>query len=196
MSRSSLRQPRAQSDYHTIAAAGRLDWGPSMSPVAQEFELNLIASMAPPLVHRALICYVNFHFLNSTMYGKVERKAALEKVPKSLVYTELRVHTRYEFWRMQSLTVFALSPAGGGYDCHRTWEALALGSIPIVRTSPIDAVYAGLPVLIVQDWANVTEDLLLATRSKFARLKWDRRRLTLAFWTERIRTVAAKHRRP
>mmetsp|Transcript_72381 Transcript_72381/g.132485 ORF Transcript_72381/g.132485 Transcript_72381/m.132485 type:complete len:394 (+) Transcript_72381:80-1261(+) len=25
-----------------------------------------------------------------------------------------------------------LSPPGGGYDCHRTWEALAVGSVPLV----------------------------------------------------------------
>ena len=30
---------------------------------------------------------------------------------------------------------FALSPEGNGIDCHRTWECLYLGVIPIVKKS-------------------------------------------------------------
>jgi hypothetical protein len=30
---------------------------------------------------------------------------------------------------------FVASPYGGGPDCHRTWEALILGCIPIVKSS-------------------------------------------------------------
>lgn len=54
---------------------------------------------------------------------------------------------------------FALSPAGNGLDCHRTWEMLALGVIPIVKTSTLDSVYQA-PVLIVQQWQDVTKERL------------------------------------
>ena len=51
---------------------------------------------------------------------------------------------------------FVASPWGGGLDCHRTYEALAMGAIPIVRSSgPLDASFAAQPVLIVDDWADV-----------------------------------------
>jgi hypothetical protein len=50
-------------------------------------------------------------------------------------------------------------PQGNGVDTHRIWEALALGTIPIVRTSSIDPLFVDLPVLIVHDWAELnTED--------------------------------------
>ncbi len=55
---------------------------------------------------------------------------------------------------------FVLSPRGNGIDCHRTWEALYLGSIPIVRTSNIDSIYKDLPVLIINEWEEVTQDYL------------------------------------
>jgi hypothetical protein len=51
---------------------------------------------------------------------------------------------------------FVASPHGNGLDCHRTWEALALGCIPIVKRSPIDKVFQGLPVWIVGSWKEVT----------------------------------------
>ena len=55
---------------------------------------------------------------------------------------------------------FVLSPRGNGLDAHRTWEALLVGSIPIVRTSALNPLYEGLPVLIVDQWADVTPTLL------------------------------------
>ena len=55
---------------------------------------------------------------------------------------------------------FVLSPRGNGLDAHRTWEALLVGAIPVVRSSALDILYEGLPVLIVKDWAHVTPDLL------------------------------------
>lgn len=50
---------------------------------------------------------------------------------------------------------FALSPRGNGLDCHRTWELLMMKTIPIVLTSSLDGMYAGLPVVIVQSWQEV-----------------------------------------
>lgn len=38
---------------------------------------------------------------------------------------------RAELWRRHGRYSFVISPPGHGLDCHRTWEALALGCIPI-----------------------------------------------------------------
>ena len=37
-----------------------------------------------------------------------------------------------------------ISPMGNGLDCHRTWEALYLGVIPLVRGSPALNTFARL----------------------------------------------------
>ncbi len=55
---------------------------------------------------------------------------------------------------------FVVSPPGNGPDCHRTWEALYLGAIPIVTRSTIIELYQDLPVLIIDDWAEVTLEKL------------------------------------
>ena len=55
---------------------------------------------------------------------------------------------------------FALSPPGRGLDTHRTWEALMVGTIPIVIRSPLDSMYDKLPVLIVDDWSVLTREFL------------------------------------
>ena len=47
-----------------------------------------------------------------------------------------------------------------GLDCHRTWEALYTGTIPIVISSSINELYEDLPVLIVPDWDSITKEFL------------------------------------
>lgn len=61
---------------------------------------------------------------------------------------------------------FVVSPEGNGLDCHRTWEALIMGAIPIVKTSALDPLFKDLPVLIVNEWSDVTESLLEETYEK------------------------------
>jgi hypothetical protein len=73
--------------------------------------------------------------------------------------TTPQVHQRYllDLARYK----FALSPRGNGIDCHRTWELLLMGVIPIVKRSSIDSLYADLPaVLIVDHWEDLTAERL------------------------------------
>jgi hypothetical protein len=62
----------------------------------------------------------------------------------------------FEYRRAVADSKFVLSPAGNGFDCHRTWEALYLGAIPIVRRVHWPFRDKQLPVLVVNEW----EDLL------------------------------------
>jgi hypothetical protein len=55
---------------------------------------------------------------------------------------------------------FVLSPRGNGLDCHRTWEVVLAGSIAITRSSSLDAMYAGFPVVVVREWHEVTAENL------------------------------------
>jgi len=60
--------------------------------------------------------------------------------------------TTTEYYDMLSGYKFCVSPFGTGLDCHRTWECLYLGVIPIILSSELDEIYKDLPVLIVKDW--------------------------------------------
>ncbi len=52
---------------------------------------------------------------------------------------------------------FVVSPPGNGIDCFRTWEALAMGCVPIVLNTSINAIYRNLPVMIVNAWTEVND---------------------------------------
>ena len=83
---------------------------------------------------------------------------------------------------------FTLSPPGAGPDCHRHWEAMALGSIPIVLRSPATKILDDLPCLQVDSWVEVTRERL---RKEIVLLKqrFDSpamRKLSMKYWQEKI----------
>lgn len=82
---------------------------------------------------------------------------------------------------------FVLSPHGYGLDCHRTWEALLMGSIPIVKASTLDPLYEGLPVLIVNDWHEITEELLLKKHVEMQSKTYKMERIYAKYWHDKIR---------
>ena len=86
---------------------------------------------------------------------------------------------------------FVASPPGNGLDCHRTWEAMYLGCIPIVLRSHMTQSYEqlGLPVWLIdsfEELRDLTEERLhtiyLELRPKFAsEAMW------ASHWISRIR---------
>ncbi len=55
---------------------------------------------------------------------------------------------------------FVISPPGNGIDCHRTWEALIMGCIPIVINTTISTLYQNQPIMVVNSWKEVTDSNL------------------------------------
>jgi hypothetical protein len=171
-------------DYHTMAQ-GVTAWGPQIAPAEQEGRLMEIARQALPLPQRLLKAHANFHFLMTTKYGS-DRMRAKELIRPTLVDYEPQRVDRRTTWENQAKYAFVISPHGNGLDCHRTWEALCLGCIPIVRTSPLDRLFEGLPVYIVQDWSEVTEENLKKVLADFSQRTFDLNRLTLSYWISQI----------
>jgi hypothetical protein len=88
-----------------------------------------------------------------------------------------------------SCSKFVVSPRGRGIDCHRTWEALLCGAIPIVEHSTIDHVFEGLPVVLINDWCEVTKDFLEETYKNMQAKTFDFERLFANYWIEKIGLV-------
>jgi len=81
---------------------------------------------------------------------------------------------------------FVLSPRGIGVDCYRTWEAMLVGCIPIVKSSVLDVLYEDLPVLIVNDWHEVTENFLNKTYELMSTKTYNLEKLYAPYWLDRI----------
>ena len=173
-------------DYHTLTEVPL--WGPITSCKDQERILLNIKNKTVHFSNRKLLCYANFHFSMNTKHS-YDRKDALNELDKKLVYYEEKKVPRIISWKKQSEFAFCICPHGGGLDCHRNWEALILGCIPIVKTSKIDHLYKYLPVLIVKDWKEINNELLENTIECFKKQDFNYEKLKLEYWNKLIKQV-------
>jgi hypothetical protein len=72
-------------------------------------------------------------------------------------------------------------------DCHRTWESLCLGCIPIIKAPNFSQLFENLPVLIVNDWKEVTQELLNKTINDFKTKLFNHEKLNLKYWVNKIK---------
>jgi hypothetical protein len=88
--------------------------------------------------------------------NQLERQEAADSVIKyGHGFNTSRMHPR-EFRRMLANSLFVISPPGNGIDCHRTWEAIYFGAIPVVKRGKLaESIYNELPIYVVNDWSEI-----------------------------------------
>ena len=79
----------------------------------------------------------------------------------------------HDFLRMCGESRFVISPPGNGIDCHRTWEAMYMGAIPIVRRSHHTNGFPDLPMALVEDWNSLTDDALSQMHTRYSGMRWN-----------------------
>lgn len=140
-------------------------------------EILEIAKEQKNVNQRSILCLVNFMVANNPEYrGPILdhfRKQSFCTVQDyvsfhrgtSLNFRDpLTIKKGHEFYRTLCNTRFAICPFGTGLDTYRVYECILFGVIPIVQTSPLNTMYRRLPIWIVKDWSEVTEDSLLACK--------------------------------
>jgi hypothetical protein len=160
-------------DYHTVAEkTGLWDLKPY---TALEQEQQLLRIEQPQA--RYLAAYCNF------VGDRGDRAECLAQVNPSILFKESARLPRPATWARMAQFMFVLSPSGLSPDCHRTWEALALGCVPIVKRSAItEALFATLPVLQVESWSDVRPEVLSAWKPPAI----NRAPMFLAQWVRRF----------
>jgi hypothetical protein len=75
------------------------------------------------------------------------------------LYGKVPVYKYYEYINQSN---YVIAPYGGGVDTHRFFEIIYLKSIPIVKktNSAFDKLYDIFPCLVIDEWTDITEELL------------------------------------
>ncbi|HEY5236247.1 MAG TPA: hypothetical protein VIJ14_08730 [Rhabdochlamydiaceae bacterium] len=193
-------------DFHTVgykSASG--GWGERGPPLQQEAYLSQLLGQLQPTYLRKRRAFVDFQVSDTIRNGSFKRYLQLGEDRTSIFHYLLMTGLidysgrirRSELWNIKGQYAFSISPHGNGLDCHRTWEDLVLGCIVIVKTSSLDPLYEGLPVVIVKDWSEITDENLEKWldqyRDAFTNPEY-RSKLTNGYWFDKIRAAAAPYR--
>lgn len=191
-------------DVHTLVkASGAFD---EVQQTSQEQEalLEKIIRKLKPTNKRIKKALVEFH-LNDTLkngWGNHNRyldpgetrQSITEKIANSNVIDLMATRLpRRDYWKLQGEYTFSICPPGNGLDTHRTWESLLLGCIVIVKSSPMDRLYEGLPVVIIQDWSEINQENFDKWSDQYGDVLHNpqyRKRLELAYWIAQIRSYS------
>lgn len=101
------------------------------------------------------ILYCNWNNTNpyrNNIISKLETNNIIYKLENNIPFEE--------YIENMSKCKYVISPPGNGIDCHRTWEALYVGCIPIVIKNKIYEDWSELPILQVNDYSELSIELL------------------------------------
>jgi len=99
---------------------------------------------------------IDFLVCFSMHTNPLEREEALNaavQIPGCYVVSESITPKQYRKLVLRSK--YVVSPPGNGPDCHRTWEAMYLGAIPIVKRESWPFQHMHLPVIQINEWNEI-----------------------------------------
>jgi len=155
---------------------------------SQDKTMLLIAKNALMYNERIPKIFINWHYnYSDNRHGDWRRK--LQTVlPDNITYYAQNIE-RNAYWKKCSEYAFVVSPHGNGLDCIRTWEALCLGCIVIVKKSAIDNLYHDLPVVIVNEWTDINEQFLKNILISYSKRDFNKDKLTMNYWIEKLNYI-------
>jgi len=122
------------------------------------------------------------------------RSRALEELSAGPFHDRVERMNSRAYRNVAADYMFIASPPGNGVDCHRTWEAMYLRSVPIVLRSSLTERFAelGLPLLLVDSYAEVSRLDEEALRSAYEKLApaFASETLWFGYWERTIRAQA------
>jgi hypothetical protein len=111
-------------------------------------------------------------------------------INRSIIQSNLKVNGIINSWSNPDLYFdslpnykFVISPEGNGIDCHRHYESLLAGCIPIIEyNSLIEEKYKGCPILYTKDYSEITTEYLKQTYIEMINKQYDFSRLFLNYY--------------
>ncbi len=116
----------------------------------------------------------------------INRKSILATLEKNGIKNKYLPEDRY--FRTLPTYKFIISPEGNGIDCHRHYEALMAGCIPIVEDNiGIRKKYEGCPVLYTKNYSEITTEYLTNIWNDWLDTEWDFSKLILSTYSAETR---------
>ena len=126
----------------------------------------------------------------SVSSNPTERVWLKEFLEKNRFFKKIEESEQKEYFNKLADFAFTVSPVGNGVDCYRTWEALYLKVIPILKKGFLAEYFQkqSIPFFIVDDWndlCNFNESFLI---KKYDELKggFEKPEIYMDFWVNLI----------
>ena len=164
---------------------GSDSWQPF--PIGMQYNYIYNYSKGPKLQignhDKTVLCAINIGTDKRRRPYGLNRELFVNNLNKNGITNSSLSHT--EYFEQLPQTKFVISPEGNGIDCHRHYEALIAGCIPIIEYNPlIQEKYKGCPILYTKDYSEITEEYLLEKYNEMLDIKYDFNNLFLSSYEQ------------
>jgi hypothetical protein len=111
----------------------------------------------------------------------------IEKIINLPYVTYFEKQSNEEYLKNISSSKYVLSPHGETPDCYRHWESMYLSAIPITLNHPKLNSFKDLPILFLDSWDELSEELLNDRYSEI--LNKSREKLDINYWIELMKVI-------
>lgn len=145
--------------------------------------------------NKTILCYANFGMSVDRWFGNPRKDLLKILEDKPFVLQEnIQMHGRHDmsndhFYNIISMSKFTLCPRGCGIDTYRLWDAICLGSIPIVEKYSGHEQFDDLPILFVSNYEIISEDFLNEKYTEFLQKDFCYDKLLFEYWAHKINTM-------
>jgi hypothetical protein len=134
---------------------GLENWGHLRNGIPRDFSKDIKRGI--PLFESREIKLLSSFSISTNI---VERRRALDFLNNYPETHQMEAFASPQQYRKLLLnSKFVISPPGNGPDCHRTWEALYLGAVPIVLEKYWPFPNYDLPIISVKDWSEIPKSI-------------------------------------
>jgi hypothetical protein len=140
----------------------------------------------------------NFVYLNLNIETNISEREPIYEICKNLDYVTKEygknVSQLYDNYLKNIYNhPFVISAAGNGEDCHRTWETLYIGSIPIVKKTINNSFYEDLPICFIDEWEQLKDINFLKNQFFLIKNKtFNTEKLFFQYWKNKIMSEKEK----
>lgn len=142
---------------------------------ADKLAINIVKNYTD--INRVDLCIAQF-----SNYTNVDREG-LSAIPFVKYYEKENIH---KYLLNMRKSKYCLSPHGDMADCYRHWEAMYMGCIPItLKHKQLERFYE-LPILFLDSWDQLTEQLLIDSYDSIMS-KSDPNKLNIEYWIDELK---------
>jgi hypothetical protein len=113
-------------------------------------------------------------------------RVIIDQITKENGFQMLSPMSQDRYFQLLASCVFSLNPPGNGVDCHRIWEGLYCKTIPILQRHTCFEQFSDIPVLFIDQWHCVTENLLRSKLDMMNKFPDYIKELDMQYWKQII----------
>lgn len=132
---------------------------------------------------------INKLYCNFRLNTNSKREKILESLLGYPYSYAAKIKPFKEYFEELKTYKFIASPRGNGIDCHRTWDALYAGSIPVVEGHFIYDTF-DLPIIQIKNWNELSIDMLHYKAEQLSKNSFNINQLTTLYWVEKIKSIS------